>query len=337
MLRWWLRQQLPSRLFTRRRYGTNAPHGDIWSEYPVRVLGPTIWCTTAIGASYLGCAAYEVYQDVQDLKTRRSHSGWLGGNPSSSLTFDQLEAVRATSHVRNLHRYREPQRQQRAMDVWYPAWLAESSAAVRTAIGVNAGIYVLNSLIPSTLFHFAHVAAERRNYTLFTSMFGHSGLMHLGFNMYALTQFAPHVQQNRIFQGSNSHFAAFYLSSGLAASLGQHLSTVWPKPAHRLTAGLGASGAIMAILASFAMSNPRAEIGIMFVPGSLPAQQALLALTAFELYGLFVGIRWLPLGHAAHLTGLAVGAAYVQFDGRKHLWTPARRLAFNSMQRFEMI
>lgn len=134
-----------------------------------------------------------------------------------------------------------------------------------------------------------------------------------------------------------SHFAAFYLGSGLAASLGHHLSNVWPNPLGRLSAGLGASGAIMAILASFAMSNPNAQIGIMFLPGSLPAQQALLGLTAFELYGLFVGISWLPLGHAAHLTGLAVGAAYVQFNGRKHLWTPTRRLAFYSLQRFKMI
>lgn len=93
----------------------------------------------------------------------------------------------------------------------------------------------------------------------------------------------------------------------------------------------------MAILASFAMSEPDAQIGIMFVPGSLPAEQALLGLTLFELYGLFVGISWLPLGHAAHLTGLAVGAAYVHFDGRKRLWTPTRRLAFYSLRRFKMI
>ncbi|KAK8090342.1 hypothetical protein PG997_005303 [Apiospora hydei] len=343
MLRWWLAQKLPSRIFARRRYGTygtsrSSGGGAYYGLPPVRVLGPTIWCTTAIGATYLGCAAYEVYSDVQEVKHGRSRSGWLSSS-SSSMTFEQLEAERALSHVRGSywgHGQQNPRRSS-AVDAWQPAWLTNSSVVVRAALCTNAGIFAFNNLIPSTWDYFAHVAASGRNYTLFTSMFGHAGLLHLGFNMYALTQFAPHVQQNKIFQGSNSHFAAFYLSSGLAASLGHHLSTVWPNPAGRLSAGLGASGAIMAILASFAMANPRAEIGIMFVPGSLPAQQALLALTAFEMYGLFVGIPWLPLGHAAHLTGLAVGAAYVHFDGRRYLWTPTRRLAFHSMRRFKMI
>ncbi|KAK7908730.1 hypothetical protein PG985_016033 [Apiospora marii] len=342
MLRWWLVQKLPSRMFARRRYGTygsSYPSGDNFGLPPVRVLGPTIWCTTAIGATYLGCAAYEVYNDAQEVKRGRARSGWMASSSSSPMTFEQLEADRALSHVRESYwsgRDRHPSRGG-VMDGWRPAWLTESSGVVRAAILANAGIYAVNNLVPSTWLYFAHIAAEGRNYTLFTSMFGHAGLLHLGFNMYALTQFAPHVQQSRIFQGSNSHFGAFYLGSGLAASLGHHLSTVWPNRLGRLSAGLGASGAIMAILAAFAMSEPDAQIGLMFVPGSLPAEQALLGLTLFELYGLFVGIRWLPLGHAAHLTGLAVGAAYVHFDGRKRLWVPTRRLAFYSLRRFKMV
>ncbi|KAK8048287.1 hypothetical protein PG994_010017 [Apiospora phragmitis] len=343
MLRWWLAQKLPSRLFARRRYGTYGSYssGDPYRLPPVRVLGPTIWCTTAIGATYLGCAAYEVYSDVQEVQRGRSRAGWLSSSSSSSMTFEQLEAERTLTHVRcsYWHQNRQQQQSRRVMgmEVWQPEWLTDSSAVVRAAICTNAGIYAINNLLPWTWDYFAHVAASPLNYTLFTSMFGHLGLLHLGFNMYALTQFAPPVQQNRIFQGSNSHFAAFYLGSGLAASLGHHLSTVWPNRVGRISAGLGASSSIMAILASFAMTNPHAEIGIMFVPGSLPAQQALMALTAFELYGLFFGIPFMPLLHAGHLTGLAVGAAYVQFDGRKRLWIPARRLAFYSLRRFKMI
>lgn len=207
MLRWWLVQKLPSRIFARRRYGTHGSShpGDHFGLPPVRVLGPTLWCTTAIGATYLGCAAYEVYTDAQEVKRGRSRSGWMSSSQSSPMTFEQLEADRSLSHARGLYWSGRDRHQPGGgiMDGWRPAWLTESSGVVRAAIFANAGIYAVNNLIPSTWMHFAHVASSSRNYTLFTSMFGHAGLMHLGFNMYALTQFAPHVQQDRIFQGSN--------------------------------------------------------------------------------------------------------------------------------------
>lgn len=200
MLRQWLRQKLPSRIFApRRSYGTGGASGEYGGHEPrVRVLGPTVWCTTAIGAVYLGCAAYEVHQDAQAVKKDQSRRGWLpasssGSGSSSSLTFDQLEAERSTSLRQGMHHYRS----QGPAEAWQP------SPVVLAAIGTNVGIFAANKLVPSTWMHFAHVATSPRNYTLFTSMFGHVSLMHLGFNMYALMSFAPHVQQNRTFQGSD--------------------------------------------------------------------------------------------------------------------------------------
>lgn len=103
-----------------------------------------------------------------------------------------------------------------------------------------------------------------------------------------------------------------------------------------MSAGLGASGAIYAMLGAFALSYPDAGIGIILIPLSLPASQALVGIAAFEAYGLLKGFRSLPFGHGAHLGGLMAGCAYVYFDGKKYLWKPARRITFKALRRLGM-
>lgn len=109
------------------------------------------------------------------------------------------------------------------------------------------------------------------------------------------------------------------------------------RPSKRLTAGQGASGAIMALISVFAMSYPNAQIGIMFLPGSVDAQQALGLIAAFETYGVIFGIPFLRLGHSVHLAGLAIGAAYIYFDGKGRIWKATKRVAFNQMRRVNMV
>ena len=71
------------------------------------------------------------------------------------------------------------------------------------------------------------------------------------------------------------------------------------------------------------MSYPDAGIGIIFLPFAFPAQQALAAAAAFELYGTIYGTR-LGLAHVSHLAGLATGAAYVYFDLYSKVWMPLK-------------
>jgi rhomboid-like protein len=108
-------------------------------------------------------------------------------------------------------------------------------------------------------------------------------------------------------------------------------------PSRRLYAGQGASGAIMALVAVFAMSYPDAQIGVILLPGSVDAQLALGLIAAFETYGLVFGIPFLRWGHSVHLAGLAIGTAYVHFDRNGRIWNSARRFAFNQMRRIGMI
>ncbi|ORY59241.1 uncharacterized protein BCR38DRAFT_351829 [Pseudomassariella vexata] len=276
---------------------------------PVRVLCPTLWCLGASGLIYIGCAAYEVHQNV-----RAAQKGRLSQSNRRPTVLPTVESL---------------------TELW--RGLSGPQRMIYSTVGLNTTLFGMSTIVPAFGRHFEHVPCLPNNYTFFTSMFGHMGIWHLGFNMYALLQFAMPVSGSRTFDGSGSHLTAFYLSSGVMASLAHHLSTIWPNPMHLMSPGLGASGAIMAIIGAFGMTYHDAGIGIMFLPGSVPAQQALAGLALFEAYGLFVGIKFLRFAHGAHLAGLGIGAAYVYFGGKKHVWTPTRRFAFNQMRRFKMI
>lgn len=300
-----------------------------FSEPPqprVRALGPTLWVFTASGAVYLSCAAYEVHQDVQEFKKQSS----------SPVTYDNVDAVRMNKGIRQS----QATMGFSLLDVFTTPWSNFNSAEkmLTTAAALNIGVFGIQRLSYSTLLLFAHIPASPRNFTLFSSMFGHAGLLHLSFNMYALSNFGPSLAATPTFESSGSHLTAFYLSSGLMASLAHHLSAIWPNKMARLSPGLGASGAIMAMLGAWAMNYPHAGIGIIFLPGSLPAEQALLALMAFETWGTFIGFGgFLRLAHAAHLGGLIAGVGYVYYDGKNRLWQPTRKFAFNQMRRLNLI
>ncbi|RYP08156.1 hypothetical protein DL764_002063 [Monosporascus ibericus] len=289
----------------------------------VRILGPTLWCLTAASAVYLGCAAYEVRQDVAILK-RRLPAG-------TSISYDDIGARKVTSWIRSMH----SERGSRLPDILSQD-LSSSGQLITGTVAANLGIFAACRAVPLLGYHFAHLPSGSANYTLFTSMFGHAGLMHLGFNMYAFYGFTRPLARSKTFEGSGSHLAAFYLSTGMLASLAQHLASIWPNPVLRVVPSLGASGGVMAVVGAFGMTYPEAPIGIVFIPVSFPAQSVLAAVALVEMYGLFIG-KWMRLGHAAHLAGLAAGSAYVHFKGNERLWEPARRFMFHQMRRLKMV
>ena len=87
--------------------------------------------------------------------------------------------------------------------------------------------------------------------TVFTSMFVHGGLFHLGGNMLYLWIFGDNVE-DRI---GRLKFLVFYLLSGLAAAAAQ----IWTDPASKIPM-IGASGAISGVLGAYLFLFPHARV-----------------------------------------------------------------------------
>jgi membrane associated rhomboid family serine protease len=87
--------------------------------------------------------------------------------------------------------------------------------------------------------------------TLFTAMFSHSGLLHLGGNMLFLWIFGNNVEDSM----GKLKFIAFYLLGGIAALALQVI--VDP---NSTAPTLGASGAIAAVLGGYILLYPRARV-----------------------------------------------------------------------------
>ncbi|CAG8962231.1 hypothetical protein HYFRA_00005284 [Hymenoscyphus fraxineus] len=278
---------------------------------PIRVLGPTLWCFGVAGIIYVGCATYETYQEVQESKRRPGPLTVKGTNLASY--------GRGTTGTGLL------------------GDLTGAEKALVTIGALNIGIYGAARAVPRTIMTFAHIPTSGRNFTMLTSTFGHFGAVHLALNMFALFSLGHPVAESPTFTSSGSHLTAFYLSTGLFATLGQHLRAAAPRRSIWLLPTLGASGAIMGLFGVWATLYPDNRIGVMLLPGSLTAGEVLIFAIAFDAWGTVFGFPYIKFAHPAHLTGVLAGAAYVHFDGKKRLWQPTKRLAFNSMKRLSMI
>lgn len=140
-------------------------------------------------------------------------------------------------------------------------------------------------------------------WTWVTSVFSHGGIGHLFGNAIVLFFFGPVVER---YIGSR-RFAAMFLITGALAGLAQvGLGLYLGTP----TAVLGASGAIMAILAVLTVLNPGLKVYLYFV---LPVPIWLLTIgyAGLSVFGAFGPMNALNnTAHFAHLTGLFLGLLY---------------------------
>jgi rhomboid family protein len=150
--------------------------------------------------------------------------------------------------------------------------------------------------------------------TLFTSMFMHGGLLHLGGNMLFLWIFGNNVEDSM----GPVKFVLFYLLGGLAADAGQILFSI-----NSETPSIGASGAVAGVLGGYLLLFPRArvvtlifivffftilELPAIFFLGIWIIEQALFAY--FDLVG--------PSGsgggvaYFAHIGGFVFGLLFIR-------------------------
>jgi membrane associated rhomboid family serine protease len=187
-------------------------------------------------------------------------------------------------------------------------------------------MFALYPVIPAEL---TRIMAENREgyygfhaFQLITHMFSHSpvSIFHILFNMFVLWMFGR-VLEN---VWGPKRFIFFYIACGLGAAA-LHLTVQYFRAEQLLQAinagdiegikkfrgalatAVGASGAIMGIMAAFAYLFPNTELYIMFLPIPVKAKWAVLG---YVLIDLFLGVGDVSgdnVAHFAHLGGAITG------------------------------
>lgn len=164
-------------------------------------------------------------------------------------------------------------------------------------IAVTVVAYVLQLLIPqlTDVLILSSPALLSRPWSVVTSIFLHSSLMHLFFNMLVLYFFGPILER----QVGSGRFLLLYAVSGILAGVAQ----VFAFPG---SAVLGASGAIFGVLGALTVLMPSMVIYLFFVP--IKMVYATLLFAALDLFPVLAGSSD-GVAHIAHLAGLAAGLA----------------------------
>ena len=167
--------------------------------------------------------------------------------------------------------------------------------------------------------YFVHLPIANRPITLLTCVFSHQSLLHFGFNMMALHSFFPSFTRGGNFSIEQS--LTMYLSAGVFSSLISHLASSWI-PGRALIGGLGASGALYALLIGSSILNPTAGVGIIFIPGvTFQMQDLIPCILLMDVAGVL--FRWKSLDHIAHLGGALFGYLWLK-EGRFY-WSDVQK------------
>lgn len=143
------------------------------------------------------------------------------------------------------------------------------------------------------------------------SSFSHYSIIHMVANMYVLWTFSSGI----VSLLGKEQFLAVYMSAGVISTM---VSYMCKTATGRLYPSLGASGAVMAVLAAVCAKVPEAKLGIILLPMvTVTAGNALKGLIAIDTAGLILG--WRLFDHAAHLGGALFGIWYVTY-GHKAIW-----------------
>ncbi len=162
--------------------------------------------------------------------------------------------------------------------------------------------------------------------TIFTSMFLHGGLLHIGGNMLYLWIFGNNIEDAL----GKVRFLVFYLVCGLVAALAQIGTDV-----NSFIPNLGASGAIAGVLGAYFVLYPNARV-LTIVPlfiaflANIRAYWVLLFWIALQLWQGANGLGMRQQGGTAffaHIGGFFAGMLIIQLLGGKRLAVQQRREA----------
>lgn len=128
----------------------------------------------------------------------------------------------------------------------------------------------------------------------------HGGFTHILFNMLTLWMFGSTLET---FWGSK-RFLTFYIVCGISAGVAQLIM-------QKEGVAVGASGAIMGLMAAFAYLFPNTEMFVMFIPIPVKAKYVIPGFMAIDLFGSIAPQAGDNVAHWAHLGGALAGLIIV--------------------------
>ncbi len=196
--------------------------------------------------------------------------------------------------------------------------------------GLNEDSFIINHF---ALHHYRSDVFQP--YQLITHMFMHGSLWHLLFNMLALWMFGSLMEK----LWGPKRFLTFYLICGLVAGLaqmGSYMYTFWGIDHQSLqpeewnmymkvlknNATVGASGAIMGVLAAYGYTFPNTQLFIMPIPFPIKAKWAILGIIVMDVFGGVIDTPSDNVAHFAHVGGALCGLLIV------FLWNKNNRQQF---------
>ncbi|MCW3089219.1 MAG: hypothetical protein JWP81_288 [Ferruginibacter sp.] len=168
-------------------------------------------------------------------------------------------------------------------------------------------------------------------YQLLTHMFMHGGFAHLLFNMFALWMFGSMVE--RVW--GPKRFLIFYFICGLGSAffqMGSYVHDFWQIDHSNLSPDdidryqlilrqaytVGASGAIMGILAAFGYLFPNTELILLPIPIPIKAKWAIMGMIAIDVFGGVVQVQGDNIAHFAHIGGAVLGFLLVLYWNKQN-------------------
>jgi membrane associated rhomboid family serine protease len=161
--------------------------------------------------------------------------------------------------------------------------------------------------------------------TIFTSMFLHGNLLHIGGNMLFLWIFGNNIEDVL----GKLRYIVFYFVCGIVAAGAQVLTDL-----NSTVPMLGASGAIAGVLGAYYLLYPNAKV-LSIVPiffAFVTEVRAWLVLGLWFLLQVFQGVEGLGDGVAvfAHIGGFLAGILLILMWGGRKLVAPPRRRYYTS-------
>lgn len=214
-----------------------------------------------------------------------------------------------------------------------PEWQPESgggSSVIRWLIGLCVVIFIGQNIVSLQITEWLALTTDDalprwQLWRVLTYAFCHdtAQLLHLAFNMLCLWFFGRTLLDRL----GSREFIAFYLVAAVVAGLS--FLGLQAGFLHERAQVVGASGAVMAVMAVFAMWYPRQQVLLM---GLIPIEirwlvAAYVVIDTLPIWGALRGREVHDgVAHAAHLGGLLFGFAYVLFELRLSDWFSVRRV-----------